>query len=298
MNEGKFLGETKILERLIASETIEDSYERWTDYRYQLTSLIEGLKEKTTDRLVLLGAGRCSDLDLKRLSKVYQEIILVDRDLEAMEEAIKRYDTPMVKTYSLDFFKVTTKEYDELIKNLQEKNFSLVKEQLSNMKDVPKNNPLPADIEGEVVVAVGLHSQLISRLVALFSLYQEQFSYEERQEIQNIFSKLTTVAVSELHNWVTNQIGGFRTFLIGYEYAAFVGEQRAFMDKILEDYLQGVVHDLSRYGIFRVQGGVQAEEDIRKRVEKKQLFLRQWGMFSWEFLKEKQYLVTIMVLST
>ena len=64
----------------------------WKDYRNQLTALIRGKAVEPQDSLLILGAGRCCDIDLNILEERCGKIVLLDTDRGAMQEALKRYE--------------------------------------------------------------------------------------------------------------------------------------------------------------------------------------------------------------
>ena len=78
---------------------IPDAFENWKGYREKVTDLIlahpaegsraAGAAEATS--LLVLGAGRCSDIDLGRLRRAFSKVVLADTDLSAMREALRRY---------------------------------------------------------------------------------------------------------------------------------------------------------------------------------------------------------------
>ena len=87
---------------------IPDAFENWRVYREKVTDLIlahpaegsgtagaaeetgkaEEMEEKS---LLVLGAGRCCDIDLGRLRGTFSKVVLVDTDLSAMRETLRRY---------------------------------------------------------------------------------------------------------------------------------------------------------------------------------------------------------------
>ena len=78
---------------------IPDAFENWKGYREKVTDLIlahpaegsraAGAAEATS--VLVLGAGRCSDIDLGRLRRAFSKVVLADTDLSAMREALRRY---------------------------------------------------------------------------------------------------------------------------------------------------------------------------------------------------------------
>lgn len=63
----------------------------WKDYRQHITSIILS-NIKSRDRIIIIGAGMCYDLDLKSLLESCEHMALVDVDEEALKSGLKRYE--------------------------------------------------------------------------------------------------------------------------------------------------------------------------------------------------------------
>jgi hypothetical protein len=63
------------------------SWGDFADHRAKLTGLVAAIAAAPGERLAILGAGNCNDLDLPALSAQYREIHLVDLDDEALRRA-------------------------------------------------------------------------------------------------------------------------------------------------------------------------------------------------------------------
>lgn len=69
----------------------DDEYNEWTGYRAELTEFIVS-SISAGGTLLILGAGKCNDLNLKKLSDHCGSITLSDYRPETAEEAFSRYD--------------------------------------------------------------------------------------------------------------------------------------------------------------------------------------------------------------
>lgn len=77
----------------------DDRFHNWREYRAKLSlffkeHLITSDKKKS---LLIVGAGNCDDIDLCYLSTIFEEITLVDADITAMENGVKKYDVATAK---------------------------------------------------------------------------------------------------------------------------------------------------------------------------------------------------------
>src|SRR5262245_1093836 len=66
------------------------NWDPFTAHRARVTSLICALCGAGVDRLAILGAGNCNDIDLQRLLRCASKIQLLDLDGEALEHALIR----------------------------------------------------------------------------------------------------------------------------------------------------------------------------------------------------------------
>ena len=80
---------------------IPDAWYFWKDYRNQLTALIREKAVEPQDSLLILGAGRCCDIDLNILAGHCEKIGLLDTDSGAMREALARYELEASSKVSL-----------------------------------------------------------------------------------------------------------------------------------------------------------------------------------------------------
>lgn len=80
----------RIYDRFLARASRDDEFSDWAGYREQLTDFI--LRSVPAGRsLLILGAGKCSDLDLKRLADHCGTVTLSDYRPETAEAAFRQY---------------------------------------------------------------------------------------------------------------------------------------------------------------------------------------------------------------
>jgi hypothetical protein len=70
--------------------TTRQATEQFADHRVEVTQRIVQLSRNPADRLCLLGAGNCNDVDLAALLKHFHEITLVDLDTDAVWAGVER----------------------------------------------------------------------------------------------------------------------------------------------------------------------------------------------------------------
>jgi hypothetical protein len=81
---------SEIYERFQKRSSKDDEYNDWAEYRAQLTEFI--LKHtRSGASLLIAGAGKCNDMDLRTLQEHCGSITLSDYRPETAEEAFRRY---------------------------------------------------------------------------------------------------------------------------------------------------------------------------------------------------------------
>lgn len=80
-----------IFDEINAMSKVDRTWEKWKEYREEVTKLL--LKEcADMNRIVIVGAGNCDDIDLQLLAQNVAEIILLDNDAGALHSATKRLE--------------------------------------------------------------------------------------------------------------------------------------------------------------------------------------------------------------
>ena len=107
----------EIFKGLMRGYVIPGAYERWKPYRNCVTEYLISHTQEGKD-LMIIGAGESNDFDLRRLHEHFGTICLVDRDLEAMQRALRRdelTDASGIMLIKKDFVGITGEEYIKLI---------------------------------------------------------------------------------------------------------------------------------------------------------------------------------------
>lgn len=293
------------------SEIIPDAYERWSSYRKLNTDFIID-SDSYHKGIIILGAGRCNDIDLLSLSRYYRDIMLVDRDMLAMQEAITAYDlhgNEHIHLVQQNFTKVDDECIDEFHNMLyKKKDYSAVLEYLDNI--IVKNTNLSTyefleNVSEDVydtVVCIGVHSQLVVRLISTLEKYRHHFNAEQLEEVKHRLSDLIDITSRNLNYGIFN-IPGIKYTYIGYEYAAFYKDD----EKLVEDnslcklqpedikylYEHGMSHKVAEYNLPRVEGAYECELDLTKRLHSNTLEIQGFLYNIWPLTREKEYLTII-----
>ena len=71
---------------------IDGDWAAYSGHREHFTQAVLAASKTGTGRLCVLGAGKCNDLDLERLARVFSELHLVDIEPGALARAVSRQD--------------------------------------------------------------------------------------------------------------------------------------------------------------------------------------------------------------
>ena len=90
-----------LYEDLLQKQYLPHAYEDWAEYRNAISNyLIASTAADST--LAIFGAGCCNDWDLSLLAGHFSSITLIDNNLPAMKQALKRYQLETYPTIHLD----------------------------------------------------------------------------------------------------------------------------------------------------------------------------------------------------
>jgi hypothetical protein len=213
---------------MIKDERIPDAYNKWKDYRKWVTDYIlsnadanictelNGPVRKKV--MAIWGVGVASDIDLKQLAEKFY-LVLIDRDLEAVNEAVLRYglEKTSYTVADIGFWKVMDERCEMFEAILRDGEG--VEQVQSLMEKILDDNDTRYLAEHENIfdysVAIGLHSQLNSRLAALLYKYNGNYMERERRFLTAAISGMNTVAIERLNDYIYKSTAG--RIIYGYE---------------------------------------------------------------------------------
>ena len=103
----------QIYSRFQARSSKDNEYQDWAGYRRELTDFVIR-STRPGASLLILGAGKCNDLDLKRLAAHCGTIILSDYRPEIAEDAFRRYGLDpedRLQVEASDYVGITDEDY-------------------------------------------------------------------------------------------------------------------------------------------------------------------------------------------
>jgi hypothetical protein len=247
---------------MIKGERIPDAYNKWKNYRRWVTDYILGNVDanictelnspKRKKVMAIWGVGAACDIDLKQLAGEFY-LVLIDRDLEAVNEAVLRYGLEKTSYTIADigFWKVMDEHcemFEAILRDGED-----VEHIQSLMEKILDDNDTRYLAEHEDIfdcsVAIGLHSQLNSRLAALLYRYRENYTEDELKSVMAAISGMNTVAIERLNDYIYKSTAG--RIIYGYELEIFSDmetakkralecEKAGYSLTAKEEYIQGV----------------------------------------------------------
>lgn len=81
-------------QQMLNKDTDSKRRELWSAHREAVKDLFDKIiqNKDVTDRVGILGAGNCDDLDLEYLASKCKELVLFDIDYQSMQIAVEKLD--------------------------------------------------------------------------------------------------------------------------------------------------------------------------------------------------------------
>ena len=275
-----------IYDQLRTLQVINNAYHEWEHYRHELTEIIIKYA-KGSESIAIFGAGRCNDIDLNRLSRYFNEVILFDKDIEAIKEGLYQQKVermPNIKIKVTDFVGINDTDYrvyaDTLISEIRKKgmetNVCKLAEVALNQLEVlyTKAMNIPVDFGTQAydtAVVVGVHSQLISMLEWIWSVMLQTIKQDE-SHVRNKIIEMNEAFVTRFNSAVIR--GARNRVIMGCEEAR-VGKEGS------------------------VQGAIQALSDLKRRQEKGEMNRSEALEIKWPFHTKQgiEYKISIQIIN-
>lgn len=275
-----------IYDQLRNLQVINNAYNEWQNYRNELTEVIIRYAQGNKS-IAIFGAGRCNDIDLKRLSAYFHEVILFDKDQGAMKEGLYQQEvgtTPNIKMQVTDFVGIDEVDYrvyaDTLISEIRKKGMGtschelaeVALDQLEALYIKAMDTPICFGTRAyDCAVAVGVHSQLISMLEWIWSIMLQTIKQEE-VSVRNKIIEMNDAFVTRFNNAVIE--GARNKIIIGCEEAR-LGKEGS------------------------VQGAVQALYDLKRRHAKGEINICETMKITWPFHRSQgiEYRVSLQIIN-
>ena len=276
---------------------IDGAEKRWKAYRNDLTEYV--VKDaKQGEKVLVIGAGACDDLDLERLLEEDRQVFLLDCNPETLEKAVSKVKKKEnVHTICMDVAGLTEAQITAFQKACEEGSSELEKWKEAydlRVRENPGFRELQEILEPyedkkfDRIICMGFHSQVYMPLI--LTLQKEHYPLSVRQQVQRIAEQLNRSFAEESLE-AMKQYGGI--IYLGYEYTTFLREDAALREEAIERLSEQGSVGLHRMRLSRVEGAYQLEQELGKAYEKQELQIADCAYMLWPFSEEKSYLMVI-----
>lgn len=263
------------------------AWDDWKDYRKQWSDWIIRYSKRDTS-ILIVGAGACNDYDLEHFSRFFGKIYLFDLEEETMREGIRRVPAPRrgkIKLLTGDFLGIMPVQYETFCQRIQgainrrgkgidlgalaEYALPMIEEMYASSRQRRKELVLPW---ADYVAVAGVHSQINHMLPWIWEAYMQAIAQREETVFRRIAQE-NDLLMKELDDKLLAAAG-----------------RRLFVSA-----------EKSRAGIpGGVEGARQALDDLKQRVDGKNLLLTDQRILPWPYdLRQNMiYEMEALVLTT
>lgn len=298
------------------NERIPGAVQRWSGYRKHITEyILTNCSGK--DRVLILGAGACDDINLVKLAKQVSLVCLADVNLHTMKAAMEQVQkaepalVPKIHILETDFISISPKEYDAYnqawkqgihgLRQWWEGYEEKQQEASANRHDCPynmlrdvwkyaRNQELKAF---DMVICLGLHSQLYIELALRIYRQSQGIDAVLRAEALDLIKKANERMAERFMEEVL-QIG--RRVILGLEYTTIFQDSEYQPEEISRQLTRYGAEGLRRLRLPRVEGAWQVEGQIARRYADRRLEIKDCQYLFWPFSEEKSYLMVIYMV--
>lgn len=284
----------------------------WESHRASLMKLVKdeviGL-HNNDDNIAIFGAGECDDIDLKFLTNRFNEVYLIDMDIQAMEngkinqQLTDLENSKITLSGGFDFSGVSKQFYVEL-EELLRKNKPL-ETIISFVRNEANMLKMPNDLDDlkskfSAVLSAAVHSQICSENYTVFGKYYERYNKQEMKEIEDELKHLYTQAVKIYNNLLLHVAKADASILLGFdmieisENAGTLEYLPVIMKGIADSDVTAIADLIEQHGVL---GSVEGQNDINARIDfmnlkeylnEKKIIRNYW---IWNFDSQRAYMM-------
>jgi hypothetical protein len=289
----------------------------WESHRNMLMELVHDKAigiHNNHDKIAIFGAGECDDIDLKFLTSRFNEVYIIDKDIQAMENGRMNQqltdleNSKIILVGGFDFAGVSKKFYMEL-EELFRKNKPLITI-ISYIRNEANKLEMPKDLDSLknkflVVLSAAVHSQLCNGIYEIFNRCHERYNKKEIKEIEEALQYLYSKAVIVYNDLLLHVGKADASLLIALDLieiseAAGTLEYLPAITKGVADTDIAAIADLTaKHGVL---GSVEGQDDIISRIDfrnfkeyinEKKIIQNFW---LWSFDSETTYMMHVYTM--
>lgn len=265
---------------------------RWKQHRLKVTGLFDAAfsKRENVDKVAIVGAGNCDDLDIEYLATKCNSIYLFDIDMESMEkgtENLPERTREKIQLVEIDVTGLDKMGFDHHLSSMLKRGekaegiIQYIKDTENRLSQL--SDSIFADYHNgfDIVATSAIYTQLFYNWAKeLLSDYGKQYQKRDAEEIKNGFLDLRDEIVCTLNHSISKCIKQNGFYITWTDILKMEPE---YMDTINEG-LNAIFALASNVGYGAALIGIKT---FIEEVDKSELSLRYW---LWEFNANKQYL--------
>lgn len=237
-----------VYDQLMRLNIIPNAYEEWSDYRKTLTDFIIN-HTKVKRSALIVGAGRCNDFDLKRLSDHFSSLTLADIDSEAICQGLKKQEISSERAYvrradivglGADKLRALSEEVEILARKGKNDLTDVFLNRCESLFNERIPDPLYTTGQFDYVICIGVHSQLLSIIPRIACVFQRA-GFMNIETVCKYVSSMNTQLIPEINSKLIRIskdgiLFGLEKQRIGMS-GAIEGAKQAFVDLEANPYI-------------------------------------------------------------
>ncbi len=175
-----------LFDELMKLHVIPNAEKNWAEYRNILTNFILN-NSVNCEKILIVGAGACNDIDIMRIADKISKVVLTDRDLRIVRQACEdKFPKAEIEIVYSDYVGITDEDYSILVELLRGylrsggsiNEFDSVF--LENAERLLTNAVPSVEIteKYDIVVAAAVHSQLIGNLGLIWDVFSTRIGID------------------------------------------------------------------------------------------------------------------------
>ncbi|MBQ9199078.1 MAG: hypothetical protein IJ141_02740 [Lachnospiraceae bacterium] len=251
---------------------MKDAFSDWKDYRESLTDIVSSYPG---EKLAIVGAGRCNDIDVNRLYETFSGITLIDIDEEAMREGMAHLDDETMEKTEIKKLSVN---------GLYEEDIDAFCDELLNYVRTQGNNLTKEAYENKLL---DMFDELKNKMLSCMELLDDRFIRESFDVVvcNGVFSQLFSMISYFVHSvsYSISDAGLFDTADI-----VVVADKKLSLinDEIIPVIIKGIICMAEKTVIFgneynKAEGAYQCIKFIKDNYEADEKIIR-WNFNSKE----------------
>ncbi|CAH0159484.1 hypothetical protein SRABI96_00919 [Peribacillus sp. Bi96] len=265
---------------------------RWTQHRKQITGLFDAVfsKKEIVEKVAIVGAGNCDDLDIEYLASKCSSLYLFDIDRGSMEKAtnnLPEHTRKKIQLVEIDVTGLDKMKFEDQLTSMLNRGdraediIQYVKEIENRLSQVSDSIFAKYYNGFDIVATSAIYTQLFYNwAIDLLSHFEKQYQENDAEEIKDGFLDLRDQIVRTLNHSVSKCIKEDGFYITWSDILKIEPE---YMETINEG-LNAIFALASNVGYGAALIGIK---DYMEKVDKSELSLRYWP---WDFNTNKQYL--------